>query len=148
MRSYWTGLPRRLSSKESLCRYRRRRFDPWVGKISLRRKWKPTPGFLLRKFHGQRSLAGYSPWGHKGSDMTEWLSRHACTHWIRGEPKSKDWSPYEKKGLWRARTTQLKSQTQARGQRSAWGQLSKPRAARDRQDSKAGSQSRQGRALT
>ena len=30
-----------------------------------------TPVFLPRKFHGQRSLAGYSPWGHKESDMTE-----------------------------------------------------------------------------
>ena len=33
-----------------------------------------TPVFLLGEFHGQRSLAGCSPWGHKGSDMTEWLS--------------------------------------------------------------------------
>ena len=30
-----------------------------------------TPVFLLREFHGQRNLAGYSPWGHKESDMTE-----------------------------------------------------------------------------
>ena len=29
------------------------------------------------KFHGQRSLAGYSPWGHKEADMTEQLSMHA-----------------------------------------------------------------------
>ena len=32
---------------------------PWVRKIPWRREWQPTPG----KFHGQRSLAGYSPWG-------------------------------------------------------------------------------------
>ena len=31
----------------------------------------PTPVFLPREFHGQRSLAGYSPWGHKECDMTE-----------------------------------------------------------------------------
>ena len=31
----------------------------------------PTVIFLLRKFRGQRSLVAYSPWGHKGSDMTE-----------------------------------------------------------------------------
>ena len=31
----------------------------------------PTPVFLPEEFHGQRSLAGYSPWGHKESDMTE-----------------------------------------------------------------------------
>ena len=35
------------------------------------RKWLPTPVFLSGKFHGQRSLAGYSPWGSKESDMTE-----------------------------------------------------------------------------
>ena len=34
-------------------------------------KWKPTPVFLPGKFHGQRSLLGYSPWGLKKLDMTE-----------------------------------------------------------------------------
>ena len=32
---------------------------------------QPTPVFLPGKFHGQRSLEGYSPWGHRESDMTE-----------------------------------------------------------------------------
>ena len=40
----------------------------------LRRKGQPTPLFLPGKFHGQRSLAGFSPWGRKESAMTEWLS--------------------------------------------------------------------------
>ena len=31
-------------------------------------------GFLPEKFHGQRSLTGYSPWGHKESDVTEQLT--------------------------------------------------------------------------
>ena len=53
---------------------RRSRFNHWVGKIPWRKKWKPTPVFLDREFHGQRSLAGYSPWGHKESDMTERLT--------------------------------------------------------------------------
>ena len=44
------------------------------------RKWQPTPVFLPGKSHGQRSLAGYSPWGHKESDMTQWLSAHVHTH--------------------------------------------------------------------
>ena len=35
-----------------------------VVKISWRRKWLPTPVFLPREFHGQRSLVGYSPWHH------------------------------------------------------------------------------------
>ena len=34
-------------------------------------KWKPTPVFLTGKFHRQRSMVGYSPWGCKESDMTE-----------------------------------------------------------------------------
>ena len=46
-------------------------FDPWVRKSPWNRKWQPTPVLLLGKFHGQRSLAGYSPWGHKELDITE-----------------------------------------------------------------------------
>ena len=38
-----------------------------------RRKWQPTPVFLPGKPHGQRSLASYSPWGHKESDTTQRL---------------------------------------------------------------------------
>ena len=48
-------------------------FSPWVGKISWRRKWQPTPVFLPGESHGWRSLIGYSPWGLKESDTTEWL---------------------------------------------------------------------------
>ena len=44
--------------------------DPW------RRKWQPSPVFLPGKPHGQRSLAGYSPWGPKELDMNEQLSTH------------------------------------------------------------------------
>ena len=42
--------------------------DPW------RRKWQLTPTFFPGKSHGQRSLAGYSPWDHKESDTTELLT--------------------------------------------------------------------------
>ena len=45
----------------------------WVGKILWRRAWQPTPIFLPGESYGQRSLAGYSPWGHKESDTTEIL---------------------------------------------------------------------------
>ena len=38
-------------------------------------KWQPTPVFLPGKFHEQKSLVGYSPWGHKESETDE----HACT---------------------------------------------------------------------
>ena len=44
-------------------------FNPWVGKISWRRERLPTPVFWPGEFHGL-----YSPWGHKESDLTEWLS--------------------------------------------------------------------------
>ena len=46
-------------------------FTPWVGKIPWRRKWQPTPIFLPGKFHGQKCLAGYSPWGGRrvGQDL-------------------------------------------------------------------------------
>ena len=48
---------------------------PSVRKIPWRRKLKPIPVFLPEKSHGQRSLMGYSPWGHKESDTTERLEQ-------------------------------------------------------------------------
>ena len=50
---------------------KRHRFSPWLRKISWKRKWQPTSVFLLGKSHGQRSLAGCSPWGCKELDRTE-----------------------------------------------------------------------------
>ena len=46
------------------------------GRFPWKREWLPTPVFLSGEFHGHRSLAGYNPWGHKESDMTEQLSIH------------------------------------------------------------------------
>ena len=40
-----------------------------------RREWQPTPVFLPGESHGERGLAGYSPWVHKESDMTERLTQ-------------------------------------------------------------------------
>ena len=51
-------------------------FDPWLSKIPWSRQWPPTPVLLPRKFHGWRSLVGYSPWGCKESDTTERLHFH------------------------------------------------------------------------
>ena len=65
------------SDKASACqcrRLKRREFDPWVGKILWSRKWQPTPVCLSGKPHEQRSLVGYSPWGHEELDMTDRLS--------------------------------------------------------------------------
>ena len=57
----------------------RLRFNLWVGKIPWRREGKLTPVFLPKKSHGQKSLVGYSPKGHKESDTTEQLSIHTHT---------------------------------------------------------------------
>ena len=40
-------------------------FELWIRKIPWKRKWQPTPVFLSGKSHGQKSLAGCSPWGHR-----------------------------------------------------------------------------------
>ena len=58
-------LPWWLSGKESACQSRRHWFSPWVGKIPWRGKWQPTPVVLPGKCHGQSSLVGYGPWGHR-----------------------------------------------------------------------------------
>ena len=42
-------------------------------KDPLEKEMQPTPVLLPGKSHGRRSLVGYSPWGHKESDMTERL---------------------------------------------------------------------------
>ena len=68
------GFPGITSGKESTCqcrRHKRRRFDPWLGKIPWRRKWQPPPVFLPGKFSGQRSLVSCSPRSYKESDTTE-----------------------------------------------------------------------------
>ena len=52
---------------------------PRSGRSSGGEKWQLTPVFLPGKFHGQRSLAGYSTWGRKESDVIE-ATEHARTH--------------------------------------------------------------------
>ena len=49
-----------------------------AGSIPGRRAQLPTPVFLPGESHGQRSLAGYSPWCHKKSDTIE-VTEHART---------------------------------------------------------------------
>ena len=76
----WTdeagGLLRWSRGEESTCQFRRLGFNPWVGKILWRRKWQSTSVFLPGAFHGQRSLANYSPRGCKELDTTEYARRH------------------------------------------------------------------------
>ena len=66
-----------LSDKEPSCQCRRHRFNPTVGQILWGRVWQPTAVFLKGESHGERTLAGYSPWGRKESDTNEVT---ACMH--------------------------------------------------------------------
>ena len=101
---HFMGFPGGASGKEPACqcrRYKRCRFDPWVGKIPWKRKWQPTLVFLPGESHGLRSLAGYSPQGRKESDTTK-ATQHAHTFhrrenleprgsMLRGGPQSWSW---------------------------------------------------------
>ena len=83
MRYFQCGL---LSSKESSCQFkrlRRHRFYPWVRKISWRKAWQPTPLFLPGESHGQRSLAGYSPQGHKELETLNEAEHVQVVQWSR-----------------------------------------------------------------
>ena len=59
-----------LSGQEPACQFRRQGFSPWVGKIPLEKGMAIHPSILAWKFHGQRSLVGYGPWGLKESDSS------------------------------------------------------------------------------
>ena len=71
------GLPGGASHEEPACQCKRGKFDPWVRKTPWKSAWQPILVFLPGKFHGQRSLKGYSPWGSKELDTTE---ATACKH--------------------------------------------------------------------
>ena len=74
MKTKITACYDKYSGKESTgqCRsHKRHGFGSWVGKILWSKKWQPIPVFLPGQFHGQKSLEGYSPWGHKESDTIE-----------------------------------------------------------------------------
>ena len=91
------GIPRGASGKESACQWQRHKrcgLNTWVRKIPWRRKWQPTPVFFPEKSRGQRSLVGYSPQGHKESDMTECIHTHTnslirpLSKWKKRQPFS------------------------------------------------------------
>ena len=65
---------KKKKKKKTRLQCRKLWFNSWAGKIPWRRAWQPTPVFLPGESHGQRSLADYSPWGHKESDTAERLS--------------------------------------------------------------------------
>ena len=55
-------------------------WETWVQSLGredpLEKEMAPAPVFLPGECHGQRNLVGYSPWGHKESDMTEYFHFH------------------------------------------------------------------------
>ena len=103
--STWFGLPR-TSLVAQMVKRLSTMWETWVPsrvrKIRWRRKWQSTSVLLPGESHGQRSLVGYSPWGHKEWDTTEqlhfplasqylqrvgsWLSKvhqiYICSAWI------------------------------------------------------------------
>ena len=105
-----------VSDKESAYQCRRCRrygFHPQVGEIPWRRAWHPTPVFLPGESHEQRSLAGYSPWGHKELDITECLSNFLLSEGT-GDPRVERSCSPPPLVFW-------SSSTATEGQLLAWG---------------------------
>ena len=75
------GLPRWFRGKESAYQCRKHRFSPGLGKIPWRREWQSTQVFLPGESHGHKSLAGYSPWGHRV--RYNWACMHTHTDTMR-----------------------------------------------------------------
>ena len=86
---HWASLVAQMvKNLPPICR--RPMFSPWVGKIPWRREGKPPPAFLPRESPWTEEPGGYSPWGCKESDTTEWLS--ACAHTHTHTHTMKQWS--------------------------------------------------------
>ena len=133
------GFPGVTSGKESTCqcrRCKRRGMDPWVGKIPWSKKWQPIPVFLPGKPHGQRSLAGYSPWGFRV--RCDWAHVHSiltCFQDSRGEtnktmrsiilqvPKRKVYRAQWKKGVVMKRKIREASKMWLSSQKKAYTSL-------------------------
>ena len=71
------GFPGGSNGKESTCSMRDLGSIPGLGRSPGGGHGNPLQYSCLENPHGKRSLAGYSPWGHKESDMTEQLSMHS-----------------------------------------------------------------------
>ena len=69
-------------------------FHPVTEKL-WRRKWLPTPVFLLRESCGQRSLVGCSPWVTQNQMQLKRFCMHACMH------RRRNWQPTPAYLAWR-----------------------------------------------
>ena len=86
------SFPGGASGKEPPCQCRRHNrggFDPWVEQSPWRRAWQPTPVLSPGDTHGQRSLVGYRPWGHKETGLERLSAKcqqgSQHTVWLHGE---------------------------------------------------------------
>ena len=73
-KDYYLGFPGGSEGKASPCNVGDPGWIPGLGRSPGEGNGHPPPVFLPGKPQGQRSLAGYSPWGCKKSDTTEWLT--------------------------------------------------------------------------
>ena len=82
----WLDFPGGISGKEPACQWWRHKEYVWSGvrKIPWRKAWPSTPVFFPGESHGQWSLVGYSPWGHKSFSRIQLkqLSMHASIKWF------------------------------------------------------------------
>ena len=124
--SWLGGFPDGASGKELSCQCRRHRrcgFDPWIWKISWRRKWQLTSVFLPGKSHGQGSLVSCSPRGCKERHMTDCSTQQQVfdsafssrltppnqSHWTPSEiPATIGWCPLLK--VWVSAAQNLSSE--------------------------------------
>ena len=84
-----------LSLSHTLCQFHQQILPSLgLGRFPWRREWLPTPVFLLGEFHGQRSLAGYTPWGRKELDNIEQISHaYDLVASIFSDHLIEDWHP-------------------------------------------------------
>ena len=78
--------PGGASGKEAVSHRRRHKrcgSDPWAGKTPWKRARQSISVILSGESHGQRSLVGYSSWGHEEWGMTEATACARCVHWIK-----------------------------------------------------------------
>ena len=100
------------SGKEPACQCRRHKrcgFDPWIGKIPCRRAWQLIPLFLPGESHGQRSLAGYSPWGCRVWHDWRLQKSESLVEFCFGKVQERDWTDADE------------GREESQGRASAWG---------------------------
>ena len=60
-----------VKKKEFACNAGDPGLIPELGRFPWRWEWLPIPVFLPGEFHGQKSLAGYSPWGRNQTQLSD-----------------------------------------------------------------------------